>query len=91
MTTDRELLQQLATFLANKPVISADEDSIRDMVTRYANPPFTLAYRAAIRITMTDMHNLNNLLKRINEHLKVVPDAPAPVARESMEAEYDDH
>lgn len=75
MPTDRELLTKLARFIASRPVIEGDEDSIRDMVSRYSNPPLTLHYRRALRLTVNEHKNLQVLLTQINEHLKVVEPA----------------
>lgn len=69
--TDRELLAQLARLLAPLSAIEGDADSIRDMVTRYANPPLTLHNRVSLRMTKTQYTQLEALMKRINEHLKV--------------------
>ena len=68
--TDRELLQQLAAFLNKRSFIHGDDDSIRDMVKRYANPPFTLVNRAAMRMTVAELNQLNSLMQKVNTHLQ---------------------
>ena len=70
MPTDRELLTKLAIFIASRVVIDGDEASIRDMVSRYSNPPLTLHYRRAMRLTVNEHKNMQLLLAQINEHLK---------------------
>lgn len=67
---DRELLQQLADFLNKRTFIHGDEASIRDMVMRYANPPFTLVNRVAMRMTVPELNQLNTLMQRVNDHLQ---------------------
>lgn len=69
--TDRELLIELAVFLASRAYIEGDKASIADMVQRYANPPLTLHYRAAMRLTVTEYRQLQALLERVNNHLKL--------------------
>jgi ribosomal protein L30/L7E len=69
--TDRQLLEKIFLLLVNNPVVIADEASIRDMLARYANPPLSMHYRAALKLTVNDANALNGLLKSINDHLKV--------------------
>lgn len=76
MISERELLAQLCHFINTKQVVMGDEDSIRDMVIRYKSPPFTIAYPAALRMTLKDTHELNELLKKAYEHLTSTADTP---------------
>lgn len=71
LTTDRELLVQLAAFLNKRQFIAGDEASIRDMVMRYANPPLSLVNRAAMRMTVGELNQLNALMGKINQHLQL--------------------
>jgi hypothetical protein len=68
--TDREMLQQLATFLNKRTFIQGDEASIRDMVKRYANPPLTLVNRVSMRLTVNELNQLNSLMQKVNGHLQ---------------------
>lgn len=68
--TDRELLQQLADFLNKREFIHSDEASIRDMMSRYSNPPFTLRNRAAMRMSVTELNHLNTFMQKVNNHLQ---------------------
>lgn len=70
MPTDSELLQELATFLSQRTFIMGDEASIRDMVFKYKNPPFTLLNRAAMRMTVAEFNYLNDLMLKVNAHLQ---------------------
>jgi hypothetical protein len=62
--TEHELLVLLCAFLANKQIVYSDEESIRDMTSRYKNPPFTVVFPACMRMTMQDTNRLNELLKQ---------------------------
>lgn len=68
--TDRELLEQLADFLNKRAYIQGDEDSIRDMVTRYANPPLSRLNRVAMRMTVSEYNQLTSLMQKVNRHLQ---------------------
>lgn len=63
--TERELLAQLYNFIISKQIVMGDEGSIMDMVVRYKSPPFTIAYPAALRMTLADTHVLNDLLQEV--------------------------
>ena len=69
MMTERDLLIQLCAFISKKQIVMGDEASIRNMVAVYQNPPFTLAFPAAMRMTLADTYQLNELLKRAHELL----------------------
>ncbi|MBA3867780.1 MAG: hypothetical protein H0X30_01350 [Anaerolineae bacterium] len=68
--SDRKMLQQLANFLNKRIFIQGDEKSIRDMVTRYANPPLTLVNRVSMRLTVSELNQLNTLMQKVNRHLQ---------------------
>lgn len=61
--TERELLIKLHNFIVTKQIVQGDNASIKDMVIRYKSPPFTMAFPAALRMTMQDTHTLNDLLR----------------------------
>lgn len=68
--TDRELLKALFDVLSKQEfIIMGDKPSIRDMVSRYKNPPITLYRPAAINFPVSDFHRLRELLKTTREHL----------------------
>lgn len=69
MSKERKLLAELVAFLADKPLITSDVASIQDMFERYANPPFTMHFRAAMRMTITDTTRLQTLLRQAQELL----------------------
>lgn len=64
MDTERDLLIRLCAFISKKQIVVSDEASIRSMIAVYQNPPFTLAYRAAMRLTLQDTYTLNELLTK---------------------------
>lgn len=68
--TDRELLEQLATFLRGRNFITGDAASIKDMVQRYQQPPLTMLNRVGMQMTLTDYRQLGVLLETISNHLK---------------------
>lgn len=68
MMTDRELLQELFGFLVGRNYVEGDEQSIRDMVLRYKQPPLTLYHRVCMQMTKADYDRLDNLLERIVAH-----------------------
>ena len=70
MSTDRELLIQLAGLLAKRNFITMDDDSLTDMVQRYKNPPLTAYNRVAMQLTVNEYNALATLLNKIEEHLK---------------------
>lgn len=73
--TDRELLAELFNFLRQRTFITADKESVKDMCTRYQNPPMTLRNLAAMQMTMAEYRRLNELLKQIGEYLETTEHA----------------
>lgn len=78
--TDREMLQQLADFLNQRTFIQGDEASVRDMVLRYSNSPLTLLNRAAMRLTITELNQLNAIMQKVNDHLQSTLQSEAQTA-----------
>jgi len=74
--TERDMLALICHFLANKQFVTGDEASIKDMVTRYKFPPFTMAYPAVMRMTIQDLNQLNELLKQAEQVLASNADTP---------------
>lgn len=72
MTYERELLEKLTKFLNGMVFIEGDMLSIRDMVSRYGNPPLTLHNRIAMRMSVDEYKQFQALMQRINGHLKPV-------------------
>lgn len=70
MKTERDLLILLCDFISKKQIVVGDEASIKSMVAVYKNPPFTLAYPVAIRLTMADTYTLNELLQKAHALLE---------------------
>lgn len=68
--TERDLLIILCQFISSKQIVVGDEKSIKSMVAVYANPPFTMAYPVAIRLTMADTYKLNELLQKAHDLLE---------------------
>lgn len=69
-STDRELLEDLYSFLKERTFVAGDEVSVRDMVQRYARPPLTMHYRAAMQLTVADYKRLDSLLEKLKAHLE---------------------
>lgn len=69
MKTDRELLVELFDFLKNRSFIMGDKEGVRDMALRYKQPPLTMYYRIAMKMTIDDYNQLAALMNRIDEHL----------------------
>lgn len=67
--TDRELLEKLFTFMAQRSYIVGDETSTRDMVLRYKQPPLTMLNQVAMQMTINDYNALGKLLDQIDAHL----------------------
>lgn len=68
MKTDRELLEELFNFMVKRNYIQGDEESVRDMVKRYKQPPLTLYHMVIMQMTMQDYAELTKLLERVVEH-----------------------
>jgi len=81
--TDRELLEEIFNFMVKRNYIMGDEISVRDMVTRYQQPPLTLLHMVVMQMTVEDYATLDDLLRRIVEHfnpdnlMKELIDEPA--------------
>lgn len=90
MSKERKLLAELIAFLADKPLITSDVASIQDMFERYANPPFTMHYRAAMRLTITDTTRLQTLLRQARE-LLTTENVISPENDMELERIADDH
>jgi hypothetical protein len=75
--TDRALLEQLFAFLKERDFVLGNETSVKDMVLRYARPPLTMHYRAAMQLTIQDYKTLGKLLKTLDDHLKEVEREPS--------------
>lgn len=65
---DRELLEKLFNLLVRRNFIVGDETSVRDMVTRYQQPPLTMFHRVAMQMTIAEYKVLGDLLEEIVEH-----------------------
>ena len=63
--TDRELLEQVFNFLVRRNFIQGDEASVRDMVTRYKQPPLTMYHLVCMQMTMEDYRKLEKLLEQM--------------------------
>ncbi len=70
MTTDRDLLTELFTFLQSHNYITMDDKSLTDMVQRYQNPPLTALNRVAMQMTTWDYNALGELMTKVDAHLK---------------------
>lgn len=68
--TDRELLEKLFNLLVRRNFIVGNEESTRDMVKRYQQPPLTMHHRVAMQMTIAEYKVLGNLLEEIVEHFK---------------------
>jgi hypothetical protein len=76
--TDREALEALFRFMANRNFVSGTPEVVRDMVKRYEQPPLTMHYRVAMQMTKAEYDSVSLLLTRIMHHLKppeVIEDA----------------
>lgn len=74
--TDRQLLALLCHFLVTKQFVQGEWASIKDMVTRYKSPPFTMAYPISMRLSVKDYNQLNELLDKANELLSATDALP---------------
>ena len=72
MKTDRELLEELFNFMVKRSYIMGDKASVRDMVSRYRDPPLTMLFRVSMKMTVNDYNTLAELLKKIAAHLNPV-------------------
>ena len=81
------MLATLCQFISTKQVVVGDKESIRNMVSVYQNPPFTLAYPVAMRMTLADTYTLNELLKQAYTLLASTEVTPlaTPVAKAHLE------
>lgn len=70
---DRELLEKLFAFLAQRNFILGEEQTVRDMVLRYKQPPMTMLNRVAMQMTINDYKELGKLLEQIDGHLHPQP------------------
>lgn len=70
LSTDRELLEALYSFLKERTFVAGDEASVRDMVQRYARPPLTMHYRTVMQMSVSEYRRLGNLLEKVKAHLE---------------------
>lgn len=75
---ERELLALLCHFIQTKQLILGDNESIRDMVKRYKQPPFTLLFPVAMQMTVKDVDDLNRILKQAYKLLNIPESENAP-------------
>lgn len=75
--TDRELLEKLFKAVADNKYIQGDRDSIMDMVQRYKNPPFTMAFPFAMLMTPNKYNALAQTMADVAEHLYPQTEAEA--------------
>lgn len=78
--TDREALEALFIFMANRTFVSGTPEVVRDMVKRYEQPPLTLHNRVAMQMTKAEYDSVSLLLTRIMHHLK-----PREVTEDSID------
>lgn len=81
--TERELLATICQFIISKQIIMGDEASIKDMVVRYKQSPFSLIYPVCIRMTIKDTDQLNELLKQA--HVLLASNEVTPLATPIVE------
>lgn len=82
--TDREALEALFKFMANRTFVSGTPEVVRDMVKRYEQPPMTMHNRVAMQMTKAEYDSVSLLLTRIMYHLK-----PPEVVEDSVTTEID--
>lgn len=71
MLNERDLLALLCHFITTRQFVTGDKASIEDMVVRYKYPPLTLLFPVAIRLSVKDSDQLNELLKQAHELLSI--------------------
>lgn len=76
MNTERELLARLCHFISTKQLVQGDRDSILDMCQRYKSPPFTIAFPVAMRMSVSDSYQLNELMKLAHAALSETEHVP---------------
>jgi hypothetical protein len=82
MNRDRELLEKLYGFMLGKNFVSIpDTKALRDMVTRYKQPPLTMHYRVAMQMTVNDYDQIFAILTEIHEYLTPIQKAEEQAAK----------